>query len=242
MRHINYLQDKKFSWGYRPFLIAFITFLFAFSMNAPMNPQVNAQETKPEGSPEYDDTPSIVVLGDSLVAGYRLSPGKGFIEKLQDNLNAKGITAKIIGAGVSGDTTSGGLARLNWSVPEGTDGVLLELGANDALRGLPPQATEKNLESMITQLQERGIKVLLIGIPAPPNMGEDYTKEFNPIYKKLADKYELILYPFFLEGVLTHPDKLLEDGMHPNARGVEVVVENILPLVQLFIEDLRPSP
>ncbi|MEE9313644.1 MAG: arylesterase [Rhizobiaceae bacterium] len=197
-----------------------------------------AQETETE----FDDTPKIVVLGDSLVAGYQLPPGKSFPERLQEALDAKGILAKIIAAGVSGDTTSGGLARLAWSVPEGVDGVMLELGANDALRGLPPKNTRENLNAIITQLTDRGIKVLLIGTPAPPNMGEDYAKEFNPIYPTLADEFGLRLYPFFLDGVLTHPEKLLDDGIHPNAAGIEVVVGKIIPMVEKFIEDLRPSP
>ncbi len=230
MRYIKFLQD----YTARAFIVALLGGLL-------MTPGFS-QSTQIELTKSHDDTPNIVVLGDSLVAGYQLPPGKGFPEKLQEYLNAKGIDAKIIGAGVSGDTTSGGLARLNWSVPDGTDGVLLELGANDALRGLPPESTKKNLDSIINQLQERGIKILLIGTPAPPNMGEDYTKGFNPIYKKLADEYGLILYPFFLDGVLTHPDKLLNDGMHPNPRGVEVMVDNMFPKIQLFIEDLRPSP
>jgi len=228
------MQEKNNLWSFRPFIVALIALLLTFP--------TLAQENQNKGSAEINAVPNIVVFGDSLVAGYELPPGKGFPEKLQDFLNAKGISAKIISAGVSGDTTGGGLARLNWSVPDGTDGVLLELGANDALRGLPPKTTEKNLDSMIAQLTERGIKVLLIGTPAPPNMGEDFANAFNPIYQKLADKYELLLYPFFLDGVLTYPDKLLDDGIHPNPRGVEVIVEKILPLVQLFIEDLRPSP
>ncbi len=195
-----------------------------------------------EAQKDFDDTPKIVVFGDSLVAGYQLPPGKSFPERLQEALDAKGISVKIIAAGVSGDTTSAGLARLDWSIPDGIDGVLLELGANDALRGLPPKNTSENLKLMIEKLTERGIKVMLLGILAPPNMGEDYASEFNPIYAKLADQYELKLYPFFLDGVLTHADKLLADGKHPNVAGVEVMVGKIIPMVEQFIEDLRPSP
>ncbi|CAG0911217.1 unnamed protein product, partial [Cyprideis torosa] len=167
----------------------------------------------------------IVVLGDSLVAGYQLQQGEGYPDKLQAALDAKGINdVEIIGAGVSGDTTSGGLARLDWSVPEDTSAVLLQLGANDSLRGLPPESSRKNLIAMIERLQERGIKVALFGMLAPPNMGEDYAKAFNPIYAELATKYEVPLYPFFLDGVLTNPEFLLEDAIHPNPRGVEIMV------------------
>ena len=186
--------------------------------------------------------PNLVVLGDSLAAGYQLPPGQSYPEKLQLALNEKKIAAKIIGAGVSGDTSSGGLSRLSWSVPEDTNAVLLELGANDALRGLPPEKTEENLEAIVTQLLERDIKVLLIGILAPPNMGEDYAEAFNPIYQRLSDKYELPLYPFFLDGVMAEPGMTLEDGMHPNEKGIDVMVEKTLPLIEALIEDMRPAP
>jgi len=191
---------------------------------------------------EDEQLPSIVVLGDSLVAGYQLPPGAGFPDKLQAVIDAKGLNVKVIGAGVSGDTTSGGLARLDWSVPEGTDAVLLELGANDALRGLPPETTRENLETMIKRLQEREIVVLLAGMLAPPNMGEDYAKKFNAIYPELAAQYEVALYPFFLDGVTAQPEMLLEDAMHPNERGVEVMVGKIMPTIEQLIEKLRPIP
>lgn len=189
-----------------------------------------------------DEPPSIVVLGDSLVAGYQLGAGEGFPEQLQAALDKKGIPAKIIGAGVSGDTSSGGLSRLDWSVPEGTDAVILELGANDALRGLPPETSRKNLEAMIERLQERDIKVLLAGMMAPPNMGEDYAKAFNEIYPQLAEKYGTAFYPFFLEGVAAEPNLNLDDGIHPNPLGVRVIVSKIMPHVELLIQELRPSP
>lgn len=185
----------------------------------------------------------IVVLGDSLVAGYQLQQGEGYPDKLQAALDAKGINdVEIISAGVSGDTTSGGLARLDWSVPDDTAAVLLELGANDSLRGVPPESSRKNLITMVERLQERGIKVALFGMLAPPNMGEDYANAFNPIYAELAEKYELPLYPFFLDGVLTKPEFLLADAIHPNARGVEIMVGKTLPLVEALIEELRPIP
>jgi len=177
------------------------------------------------------DVPQIVVFGDSLVAGYQLPQGKGFPDQLQAALDAQGIEAKIIGAGVSGDTTSSGLSRIDWSVPDGTDLVIVELGANDALRGLPPETTAKNLDAIVRRLKERNIGILLAGMLAPPNMGEDYANAFNPIYGDLAEKYDLSLYPFFLEGIAARQEYNLEDGMHPNAKGVGIIVAGILPLV-----------
>ncbi|MEP0943267.1 MAG: arylesterase [Rhizobiaceae bacterium] len=191
---------------------------------------------------ESGNPPSIVVLGDSLVAGYQLPAGAGFPDRLQVALDEAGIGAKIVGAGVSGDTTSGGLSRLAWSVPDGTDAVILELGANDALRGLPPELSAANLDNMIKQLQDRDIKVLLVGMLAPPNMGEDYAAAFNPIYATLSEKYQVPLYPFFLEGVMTVEGMTLEDGMHPNPDGVNVMVAKILPMIERLIEELRPTP
>ncbi|MBY5332550.1 arylesterase [Rhizobium leguminosarum] len=181
-------------------------------------------------------TINLVGFGDSLMAGYQLPPGDGFPEKLQVALKAKGLDVTIANAGVSGDTTTGGLARIDWSVPDGTDGVILELGANDALRGIPPEESEKNLDQMIARLKERGIAVLLAGIIAPPNMGADYAARFNPIYQKLSEKHGLPLYAFFLDGVALEAGLKLDDGMHPNARGVDVMVEKMEPAVTNFVE------
>ena len=191
-------------------------------------------------SPVFSQQPvDIVVFGDSLVAGYELGPGEDYPAKLQQALVAEGYDVSIANAGVSGDTTSGGLARVDWSVPDGTDGVILELGANDALRGLPPEKTAENLSAIIKQLQARDIDVLLMGMMAPPNMGADYGEAFNSIYGELAVEYGVSLYPFFLDGVTTHPDLQLSDGMHPNARGVDVMVEKTLPVVEDFISTIR---
>ncbi|MBX4860636.1 arylesterase [Rhizobium sophorae] len=183
-------------------------------------------------------TINLVGFGDSLMAGYQLPPGDGFPEKLQAALKAKGLDVTIANAGVSGDTTTGGLARIDWSVPDGTDGVILELGANDALRGIPPEESEKNLDKMITRLKERGIAVLLAGIIAPPNMGADYAARFNPIYQKLSEKHGLPLYAFFLDGVALEAGLKLDDGMHPNARGIDVMVEKMEPAVTNFVETI----
>lgn len=183
-------------------------------------------------------TINLVGFGDSLMAGYQLPPGDGFPEKLQAALKAKGIDVSITNAGVSGDTTTGGLARIDWSIPDGTDGVILELGANDALRGIPPEQSEKNLDQMISRLKERGIAVLLAGMMAPPNMGADYAERFNPIYQKLTEKHGVELYPFFLDGVVLDAGLKLDDGMHPNARGVDVIVDKMEPAVTKFVEKI----
>jgi acyl-CoA thioesterase-1 len=180
-------------------------------------------------------TIQLVGLGDSLMAGYQLPPGDGFPAKLEAALKAKGLDVVVADAGVSGDTTSGGLSRVDWSVPDGTDGVILELGANDALRGIPPEDSEKNLDQIIARLQARNIPILLVGMLAPPNMGADYAARFNPIYQRLADKYHLTLYPFFLDGVAAQANLQLEDGMHPNAQGVDVMVKRLQPVVESFI-------
>ncbi|UCI08295.1 arylesterase [Mesorhizobium sp. B1-1-8] len=181
------------------------------------------------------ETFKIVGFGDSLMAGFSLGPGQGFIDRLQEALQAKGHDVVVANAGVSGDTTSGGLARLDWSVPDGTDLVILELGANDMLRGVSPGIPEKNLDAMLAKLKARKIAVLLAGMRAAPNLGSDYEKAFDAIYPKLAAKYDVPLYPFFLDGVAGHPDLQLGDGLHPNPKGVDVMVERILPAVEKAI-------
>lgn len=181
---------------------------------------------------------NLVGFGDSLMAGYQLAPSESYTAQLETALKAKGHNVVITNAGVSGDTTSAGLSRIDWSVPDGTDGVILELGANDALRGIAPEQSEKNLDAMLARLKERGIPMLLAGILAPPNMGGDYAEKFNPIYKRLSEKYAVPLYPFFLDGVTTVPGMQLEDGMHPNARGVAVMVERTLPMVEAFLGEI----
>lgn len=177
-----------------------------------------------------------VGFGDSLMAGYQLNNGEGFPDQLQKSLIALGYDVEIVNAGVSGDTSSGGLSRLDWSVQDGTNFVILELGANDALRGISPEITRKNIEEMIVGLKNRNIDVLLVGMLAPPNMGDAYADAFNPIYPELAEKYELALYPFFLAGVLTESDKLLSDGIHPNPDGVKIMVEKFLPVIVSYLD------
>ncbi len=177
----------------------------------------------------------IVGFGDSLMAGYGLNAGQSFPEKLEKALSDKGHDVVISNAGVSGDTSSGGLARLDWSVPDGTQLVILELGANDMLRGIGPDITEKNLDEAISRLKGRGIDVLLAGMLAAPNLGPDYQFAFDAIYPRLAEKHGVALYPFFLDGVAADRTFLLEDGMHPNAKGIDRIVERMLPDVEKAI-------
>ncbi|WP_421856179.1 arylesterase [Oricola sp.] len=177
-----------------------------------------------------------VALGDSLTAGYLLAPGEDYPAQLQAALGAAGYAVDLANAGVSGDTTSGGLERLDWSIPDGTDFVLLELGANDALRGISPDITRDNLDRMIERLQARDIDVVLIGMLAPPNLDDTYAAAFNPIYGDLAEKHGVPLYPFFLDGVIGDSSKLLADGIHPNNAGVAVMVDRTLPLVSRYLD------
>jgi acyl-CoA thioesterase-1 len=174
----------------------------------------------------------IVGFGDSLMAGYQLAPGDRFTDQLEKALRDKGFDVSVANAGVSGDTTSGGLARLDWSVPDGTALVILEFGGNDMLRGIDPALVDKNLDAMLARLKERDIPVLLAGMVAAPNLGHAYGEAFGTIYPRLAEKYGVPLYPFFLEGVAGNPALQLEDAMHPNAAGVKRIVEGILPMVE----------
>lgn len=178
----------------------------------------------------------VVAFGDSLMAGYQLDRQDAFPNRLAEALTANGLEINMTNAAVSGDTTSGGLARLDWSIPDGTDVVILELGANDALRGLPAETTRENLDKMIARLREREITVFLMGMLAPPNMGTAYEEAFNTIYPELADKYEVEYYPFFLDGVAGIPDLNLSDGIHPNPAGIAVMVEKILPVAEPFFK------
>lgn len=184
----------------------------------------------------------LVAFGDSLSAGYNLPASAAFPSVLEQALRQKGVAVEIVNAGVSGDTTQGGLERLDWSVPDGTDGVILELGANDALRGVDPALTRKSLDAIIAMLAERKIPVLLAGMYAPRNLGEDFAKRFDAIYPELAKQYGLVLYPFFLEGIAGDRALNQADGLHPTAEGVTVIVRTILPTVERFIASLPPRP
>jgi acyl-CoA thioesterase I len=178
---------------------------------------------------------TIVALGDSLIAGPGLATGETFSVRLEAALRQRGHDVKVVDAGVSGDTTRDGLARLEWSIGPEADAVIVELGANDALRGGDPALTRRTLDQLLGELSERELPVLLGGMVAPPNLGDEYAAAFNPIFGDLAAKYDLVLYPFFLEGVAADPKFNLEDGIHPNPLGVGIIVDRILPAVEALI-------
>jgi acyl-CoA thioesterase-1 len=181
----------------------------------------------------------IVVLGDSLVAGFQLKGSDAFPAQLERALKANGHQVDVINAGVSGDTTAAGLERLRWAVPDGTDAVIVELGANDALRGLDPEKARSNLDRIIAVVKAGGAEVLLAGMLAPRNLGEAYAAKFDAIYPALAAKHGVLLYPFFLDGVVLDPRFNLSDGMHPNPKGVAEITRRILPMVEELITRVR---
>jgi acyl-CoA thioesterase-1 len=189
-----------------------------------------------------DERPvKIVVLGDSLSAGLGLPADAAFPAKLAVALKAKGITANVANAGVSGDTASGGLGRLDWSVPEGTEAVVLELGANDALRGIDPKLTKTALDTILSKLKDRHIAVLLAGMKAPRNLGSDYVQTFDAVFPALASTHPVVFYPFFLDGVAGDAKLNQADGLHPTAAGVDVIVAGILPKVEELVAKARAA-
>jgi acyl-CoA thioesterase I len=177
----------------------------------------------------------LVALGDSLMAGYNLPENAAFPAVLEKALRAKGHNVEIANASVSGDTSTGGLERLDWSVPDGTDGVIVELGANDMLRGLDPAITRRAIETIVERLRARNIPVMLAGMFASRNLGADYVRRFDSLYRDIAEKYGVVLYPFFLDGIVGDRALNLPDGVHPSAKGVEVIAERILPTVESFL-------
>jgi acyl-CoA thioesterase-1 len=181
----------------------------------------------------------IVVLGDSLATGLGLPTQQAFPAKLREALQRKGVTADVVDAALSGDTASGGLGRFDWSVPPDADAVILELGANDALRGVDPQVTRAALEEILKRLQGRNTPVLLAGMLAPPNMGTDYKRAFDALYPDLAKAHDVVFYPFFLDAVAADAKLNQRDGLHPNAAGVEVIVARILPKVEELVARVR---
>ena len=183
----------------------------------------------------------LVVLGDSLSAGYGLPADAAFPAKLTKALTAKGVAVNVVNAGVSGDTASDGLGRLDWSVPDGTEAVIVELGANDALRGINPEITRAALDKILNKLGERHIAVMLAGMKAPRNMGAEYVRAFDGLYPALASAHPVVFYPFFLEGVATDPRLNQGDGLHPNAAGVDAIVARILPRVEELVARARQA-
>ncbi|MCW6507975.1 arylesterase [Lichenifustis flavocetrariae] len=191
--------------------------------------------------PVLAKTLQLVAFGDSLMAGYKLPAGQDFPARLEAALRQHGYDVTISNASVSGDTTSGGLDRLDWSIQDGTDGVLLELGANDMLRGQDPALTRNNLDTMITRLADRHIAVYLLGMRADPTLGAEFTSRFDAIYPSLAKAHSLPIYPFFLDGVAGQSRLQLSDGMHPNPEGVALMVTRVLPGVETWLKTLQPK-
>ena len=183
--------------------------------------------------------PVIVAFGDSLTAGLGLPQDQAFPAQLEAALKARGTEATVVNAGVSGDTAAAGLARLDWSLPDDANAVIIELGANDALQGVPPEGTKQALAKIIKTVQARGLPILLAGMEAPPNMGKDYADQFRAIYVDLAERYHVLLYPFFLEGAAMNDGMTQGDGLHPNAKGVAAIVENILPKVEELLAEVK---
>ncbi|MDW7712168.1 MAG: arylesterase [Deferrisomatales bacterium] len=182
----------------------------------------------------------ILALGDSLTAGYGLPAQAAFPAVLEAALRREGVKAVVINGGVSGDTSAGGLARLEWALGRGADLAVVALGANDALRGLDPAAMEANLDAILSRLRERGVRVLLAGMKAPRNLGPAYVREFDAVFPRLAARHGVALYPFFLEGVAGIPGLNQADGVHPNRRGVEEMVARVLPLVRELVREIGP--
>lgn len=181
----------------------------------------------------------IIAFGDSLTAGYLLPAQASFPSKLEKALKERGWDVEIINAGVSGDTTSGGLERLEWTISEGADGFILELGANDMLRGLEPKLVRQNLDAILKNLEARRITVLVAGMLASPTFGASYRTNFDRIYPELAAQYKARLYPFFLEGVMGDSSLVMADGLHPNANGIDKIVSGILPSVEAMLKDIK---
>lgn len=217
--------------GYGRFAAAVNSLLIAILWLSGMSLGANAQ-TAPT---------KLAILGDSLAAGYGVSPAQAMPARLEAALKNAGRNVTIVNHGVSGDTTAGGLERIDWMMADKPDIVIVELGGNDVLRGTDPATTERNLDGIITKLKAAGVTVWLAGMLAPRNYGSEYAQQFDGIYKRLADKHDVALYPFFLDGVAADPALNQPDGIHPNPKGVDVIVERILPFVTKNLDDFAAS-
>jgi acyl-CoA thioesterase I len=209
-------------------VVALLAMLAALAVLAPLH--------RIEASP---GAPVIVAFGDSLTSGLGLPRDQAFPAQLQAALTARGSTANVIDAGVSGDTATAALVRLDWALPDDADAVIIELGGNDALQGIPPEGTKAAIGKVIEKVQARGLPILLAGQEAPPNMGKDYADQFRAIFTELAQRYDVILYPFFLEGAALNDELMQADGIHPNAKGVKVIVERIMPKVDELLAKVK---
>lgn len=216
-----------FVFDHSGFFAALLAALLHLGMAAP-----NAMSAEPL---------KILALGDSLTSGYGLPPGEGFTDQLGQALKDQGIAAKVINGGVAGDTTADGLSRLDWSLADDPDLVIVELGGNDALRALDPKTTKANLDAILTKLQQQHRAILLTGMLAPPNLGDDYAGRFNPIFPALAKQHDVAFYPFFLDGVAGNPSLVQPDGIHPTAQGVAIIVQRILPTLHQAIDAARDT-
>jgi acyl-CoA thioesterase-1 len=191
--------------------------------------------------PAWSQTITILAFGDSLTAGLGLEAHDAFPAKLEQALKTKGHDVRIINAGVSGDTSAAGRDRLEWALAEDVDAVIVELGANDALRGLPPADTAKAMDDILGILAKRGLPVMVAGMMAPRNLGPDYIAQFDPIFADVAKRYDAVFYPFFLDGVAADPSLNQADGIHPNAKGVDLIVSRILPAAEELISRVKAN-
>lgn len=223
-----------FKWQSLASMTMALVMSFAAALSAVGGIAAVAAETTKDEAPVR-----IVAFGDSLTAGFQLAPSEAFPVQLEKALRERGHNVVVENAGVSGDTTAAGLARFDWAIPDDTEAVILELGANDGLRGVPPEAARANLDKILSRLVSKDIDVLMSGVPAPTNWGDEYKASFDPMYADLAEKHGALLYPFFLEGVALDPALNLPDGLHPNAKGVGIIVARILPQVEELIARVK---
>lgn len=216
-------------------MVLFPTFLRLFSAKAAVFTLAAVMAwLQPQASTARAET-VLLALGDSLTAGYGVPAGQSYPSKLETALKAKGHAVRVINAGVSGDTTAGGRARLDWVLGDNPDAAIVALGGNDALRGLPPSQMFENLDAILKTLKDKGVAVLLAGMQAPPNLGPEYTQAFEDVYRRLAETYDVVFYPFLLQGIAAEPALNQGDGIHPTGAGYDVLVANILPSVEKLL-------